>query len=124
MSATDQSAVITGIGVMAPSGIGTEEHWSSTLRGEVKVAPVTRFDTSAYTATLAGEVDRFRPEEHLDPRLIVQTDRWSWLAVTAAGLALDDAGYRPSDHDPYDTAAILASGSGGNEFGQREIGRL
>ncbi|AEH09733.1 MULTISPECIES: beta-ketoacyl synthase N-terminal-like domain-containing protein [Protofrankia] len=134
MNAPGQSAVITGIGVVAPSGIGAEAHWSSTLRGEVKVAPVTRFATptpavtpagaAAPAAVLAGEVDGFQPEDHLDPRLIVQTDRWTWLALTAAGLALDDADYRPSDHDPYDTAAILASGSGGNEFGQREIGRL
>jgi minimal PKS chain-length factor (CLF/KS beta) len=39
-------------------------------------------------------------------------------------MALTDAGYRPGDFDPYDTSVFLASGSGGNEFGQQEIEAL
>jgi len=54
----------------------------------------------------------------------VQTDRWSWFSLAAAQLALRDGDYDPGAHDPYDTGVILASGSGGNEFGQREIAGL
>src|SRR3569832_235411 len=39
-------------------------------------------------------------------------------------MALDDAGYVPAEHDPHATSVILGSGSGGNEFGQREIQAL
>ncbi|WP_117209812.1 beta-ketoacyl synthase N-terminal-like domain-containing protein [Allorhizocola rhizosphaerae] len=116
--------VVTGIGVVAPSGIGAEEHWRSTLAGELKVRPINRFDTSGYATTLAGQVEGFTVEEHVDARLAVQTDRWTWMSLAAAQLALDDAKYDPAAHDPYQTSVVLASGSGGNEFGQREIQAL
>jgi minimal PKS chain-length factor (CLF/KS beta) len=117
-------AMITGLGVVAPSGIGADDHWTSTLRGELHVRPVGSFDATRYATTLAGQVPDFPAKEFVDDRLLVQTDRWTWLAFAAADLAFTDAAYDPADHDPYDTSVILASGSGGNEFGQREIQAL
>jgi minimal PKS chain-length factor (CLF/KS beta) len=116
--------VITGVGVIAPTGIGVDAHWASVLGGELAVAPLEGFDLSGYPVSLGGQVRGFDPREHLDARLIVQTDRWSWMSLVATTMALRDAGYRPGDHDPYDTSVFLASGSGGNEFGQREIQTL
>jgi len=116
--------VITGLGVVAPSGIGAEEHWKSTLRGELHVRPIEAFDGSRYGTALAGQVPDFDPATFADGRLLVQTDRWTWFAFAAAELALADAAYDPGAHDPYRTSVILASGSGGNEFGQREIQAL
>ncbi|MGF7236967.1 MAG: beta-ketoacyl synthase N-terminal-like domain-containing protein [Frankia sp.] len=116
--------VITGLGIIAPSGLGAEEHWRSTLAGELRVRPITSFDSGGYVSTLAGQVEGFRPEDHLDHRLIVQSDRWTWMGVAASRLAMADAGYDPAEHDPYDTSVIFGAGSGGNEYGQREISRL
>lgn len=118
------TTVVTGIGVVAPSGIGAEEHWRSTLAGELRVQPIKTFDTTGYQTKLAGQVEGFVVDEHVDPRLIVQTDRWTWMSLAAAQLALDDAKYDPAAHDPYETSVVLAAGSGGNEFGQREIQAL
>jgi minimal PKS chain-length factor (CLF/KS beta) len=116
--------VITGIGVVAPTGIGAQPHWQATLAGQVKVRPVTRFDAAGYATRLAGEIDGFDPSEYVDERLRVQTDRWTWLALAATRMALDDASYDPAQYPPYDTSVVLGSGSGGNEFGQREIQAL
>ncbi|WP_131744859.1 beta-ketoacyl synthase N-terminal-like domain-containing protein [Frankia sp. Cppng1_Ct_nod] len=116
--------VITGVGVIAPSGIGAEEHWRSTLRGELRVGPITGFDASRYATTLAGQVDGFDPADHLSGRIVLQTDRWTWLGMAATQLAMTDAAYDPAAHDPYATSVVFASGSGGNDFGQREIQRL
>jgi minimal PKS chain-length factor (CLF/KS beta) len=113
--------VVTGLGVIAPSGVGVERYWASTLRGELRVAPITRFDASRYAATLAGQVDDFRAEDFLDNRYIVQTDRWTWMGMAASRLAMADAGYDPARHDPYATSVVFGSGSGGTEFGQREL---
>lgn len=118
------TAVVTGIGVVAPTGIGADEHWRATLAGELAVRPIDTFDTSRYTATLAGQVPGFVPEKYVPSQLAIQTDRWTWLAFAAAQLALADAEYDPAEHDPYETSVILGSGSGGNEFGQREIQAL
>lgn len=118
------TAVVTGIGIVAPTGIGAEAHWQSVLAGRSGVRRITAFDPEGYATTLAGQVDGFRADEHVDGRLLVQTDRWTHLSLAATQLALDDAAYDPADHDPYATSVALAAGSGGNEFGQREMTAL
>ncbi|HYO35127.1 MAG TPA: beta-ketoacyl synthase N-terminal-like domain-containing protein, partial [Geodermatophilus sp.] len=112
--------LVTGVGVVAPTGIGVEEHWQSLLRGELRVRPIEGFDPSRYGVTLAGQVLDFDPGRFVAPQLKVQTDRWSWMSLAAATLAAEDAGYVPPE-EAYATSVFLAAGSGGNEFSQHEI---
>lgn len=112
---------ITGIGVVAPSGIGADQHWRTLLAGELKVRRISAFDPTRYSTTIAGQVDGFEITDHVDERLVVQTDRWTWMSLAATQMTLDDARYNPADHSPYATSVALAAGSGGNEFGQREM---
>jgi len=117
------SAVVTGIGVVAPNGIGHEAYWSATLAGVSGVGPIERFDASGYRCCLGGEVDD-AAIAGVPGRLAAQTDRWTQLGLAGTELALADAGLDPSTVDDYRLAVITASSSGGNEFGQREIERL
>ncbi|MCZ2827248.1 beta-ketoacyl synthase N-terminal-like domain-containing protein [Modestobacter sp. VKM Ac-2986] len=112
--------LVTGIGVVAPTGVGVEAHWSSLLRGEPAIRPIEGFDTEQYGVTLAGQVRDFDPKEFVAPQLMVQTDRWTWTSLAAATLAAQDAGYEAPE-DAYATSVFLAAGSGGNEFSQHEI---
>jgi minimal PKS chain-length factor (CLF/KS beta) len=112
--------LITGIGVVAPTGIGAERHWATLLQGKPAIGPIQGFDPARYGVTLAGQVHDFVPEEHVPPQLMVQTDRWTWMSLAAATLATQDAGYEPPADD-YATSVFLAAGSGGNEFSQHEI---
>ncbi|WAL63434.1 beta-ketoacyl synthase N-terminal-like domain-containing protein [Amycolatopsis cynarae] len=118
------AVVVTGAGVIAPSGIGTEAYWSSTVDSELHVRPIEAFDASGYDTTIAGQVPGFRSEDYLDDRLAVQTDRWTWMALAATDFALADAGYDVGERNPYHTGVAFGSGSGGVEFGQREIQAL
>ncbi|MEE6307945.1 beta-ketoacyl synthase N-terminal-like domain-containing protein [Plantactinospora veratri] len=117
-------AVITGIGVVAPSGIGAEAHWKCVLAGQNRIGPITLFDPERYPSRLAGEVADFDALHYADSRQLVQTDRWTHLGFAAARLALADAGLPETADDPYGYAVTLASSSGGNLFGQRELQRL
>lgn len=117
-------AVVTGLGVVAPSGVGAENHWRSVLAGELHVRPIEGWDAGLYRTALAGQTTGFVAADHVDKRLLVQTDRWTWLSLAAAQLALDDACYDPAAVSPYATSVALSAGSGGNEFGQREIQSL
>lgn len=117
-------AVITGIGVVAPSGIGADAHWKSVLDGTSKLGRITRFDPSSYPVTLAGEVPEFDVEDYVTARLKVATDRWTWHGFAATQEALRDSGVDLSTVDPYQAAVALASSSGGNEFGQGELQAL
>ena len=120
----DRRVVLTGIGVVAPTGLTTADWWKATSQGRSGIRRITHFDPSKYAAQLAGEVDGFEPTEYIDQRLVVQTDRWTWMALAAAQMAFGDAKFNPADYDPYSMSVITASGSGGNEFGQKEIQNL
>ncbi|BCJ56171.1 actinorhodin polyketide beta-ketoacyl synthase [Actinoplanes sp. NBRC 14428] len=116
-------AVITGLGVVAPTGIGVADHWSATLAGKCCITPFTRYpDTSPIQ--LAGQVEGFDERAHVSNKLIVQTDRFTWFALAATTMAFTDAGLDPASMDPYAVSVVTAAASGGNEFGQREIQSL
>lgn len=118
------TAVITGIGVAAPNGAGTENFWAATLRGESGIGPIRRFDTRGYPTRLGGEIDDFDPAEHLPRRLLPQTDRMTQLALTASAWALADSGVAPGTYDPGETGVAMAGAFGGFEYGQRELENL
>jgi minimal PKS chain-length factor (CLF/KS beta) len=119
-----RNTVVTGIGVTAPNGLGTEAYWAATLAGRSGIGPVTRFDSSSYPFALAGEVSGFVAAEHVPSRLVPQTDNWTHLGLTAAEWALADAAADPAAFPEYEMAVLTASSSGGTEFGQHEIERL
>ncbi|GII78902.1 actinorhodin polyketide putative beta-ketoacyl synthase 2 [Sphaerisporangium rufum] len=116
--------LITGIGITAPNGLGTQAYWSATLDGKSGLGRITRFDADRYPVRIAGEVTEFDDTEHVPSRLAVQTDHWTHLGLTAADMALRDAGIDPAAHPEYQMAVVTASSSGGTEFGQREIEKL
>ncbi|MFJ5310107.1 ketosynthase chain-length factor [Streptomyces sp. NPDC088350] len=121
---TASAPVITGLGVAAPTGLGTDAHWSATVEGRSGIAPITRFDASGYTARLAGEVPGFEAADHIPSRLLPQTDHMTRLALYAADEALRDSGLDLAGLPPYAAGVASASSMGGFEFGQRELQNL
>lgn len=123
-AARSGQAVVTGIGVAAPNGLGTAAWWDATLHGRGGIGPVTRFDATGYPVRLAGEVPGFVDEEHVPDRLLPQTDRVTRLALAAAAEALDDAGLDIAACPPYGVGVSTANAAGGFEFGQHELQQL
>ncbi|WP_320065206.1 ketosynthase chain-length factor [Micromonospora sp. RTGN7] len=119
-----RAAVVTGIGITAPNGLGTEAYWAATLAGRSGLGTITRFDPAGYPVRVAGEVSDFTATAHVPNRLIPQTDHWTHLGLTAAAWALADADADGADYGEYEKAVVTASSSGGTEFGQHEIERL
>ncbi|MFL6122446.1 ketosynthase chain-length factor [Actinophytocola sp.] len=117
-------AVVTGLGVVAPNGLGTTEYWTATRAGRGGIGRITRFDPSGYPARLAGEVPGFVAREHLPSRLLPQTDRMTRLALVAADWALLDACVTPAEVPAFDMGVVTAASSGGFEFGQGELAKL
>ncbi|GHH88040.1 ketosynthase chain-length factor [Streptomyces capitiformicae] len=118
------SVVVTGLGVAAPNGLGTEDFWAATLTGKNGIGRITRFDPSSYPAKLAGEVPGFVAEDLLPSRLLPQTDRMTRIALVATDWALADAGVNPEELAEFDMGVVTASSSGGFEFGQGELEKL
>ncbi|WP_311132064.1 beta-ketoacyl synthase N-terminal-like domain-containing protein [Nonomuraea gerenzanensis] len=113
---------ITGIGVLAPTGLGAAEHWENSLAGRSGLRPLP--DSAALPMKVGGRLTGFDEDELIEPRLRVQTDRWSWMALAATEFALADAALDPTGEFPFHLSVVTASSSGGNAFGQREIEAL
>ncbi|MFF3315351.1 ketosynthase chain-length factor [Streptomyces sp. NPDC003035] len=116
--------VVTGMGVLAPTGLGHAEHWTNTLRGASAIGPVTRFDAERYPSRLAGEVAGFVPEDHLPSRLLPQTDDMTRMALVASDWALADAEVDPARLPEFGAGVVTAASAGGFEFGHRELQKL
>lgn len=116
--------VITGLGVVAPSGLTAGAYWDAALAGTSVIGPVSRFPAESYPARLAGEIHGFDPAHHLPSRLLPQTDRMTQLALHAAEQAFADAGVDPAAEPEFAMGVTTASSSGGFEFGQRELAKL
>ncbi|MBV1935721.1 ketosynthase chain-length factor [Streptomyces sp. BV286] len=117
-------SVVTGLGVVAPTGLGAARHWESVLAGKSGLGRITRFDPTGYPVRVAGEVPGFRAGEQVPGRLVPQTDRFTHFALAAAADALADAAADPATMPEYEMAVVTASSSGGTEFGQHEMERL
>jgi 3-oxoacyl-[acyl-carrier-protein] synthase II len=85
-------AVVTGLGVVAPNGIGKETFWQSLIAGKAGIGPISLFDASPYPCRIAAEVSDFRPQAYMLPARVKHRGRFSQLAVAAAKLAVADAG--------------------------------
>lgn len=115
--------VVTGLGIVAPNGIGVEEYWSATLAGRGAIGELTRFDTSPYRAKLAA-VTEIDAAAQLPGRLLPQTDLMTRLALVASQAALDDAGIDPKTMPQYAVGVFTGSSAGGFDFVQRELEAL
>ncbi|MGW1163163.1 ketosynthase chain-length factor [Streptomyces sp. NPDC002513] len=119
-------AGVTGIGVVAPNGTSTDTFWKATQAGLSVLDRVTREGCEHLPLRVAGEVRVFEPAATIEERFLVQTDRFTHFAMVAADLALEDARFGQADLSgtPFVAGVVTAAGSGGGEFGQRELQRL
>jgi len=116
--------VVTGLGVAAPTGVGAGSYWQATLDGQRAIGRISRFDAARYPVRLAGEVRGADPADRISPRVLVQTDRWTHLALLAAGEAAAAAALDALGTGSFDIGVTTAAGAGGCAFGQREIEAL
>jgi 3-oxoacyl-[acyl-carrier-protein] synthase II len=84
-------AVVTGLGVVSPVGIGADASWQALISGQSGIADITLFDTTDYEIHVAGEVKGFDAAQYMDGKDVRRHDRNTHFAVAATGEALRDA---------------------------------
>ena len=105
--------VITGMGAMTPLGESIGEYWGGLVNGRSGIGPITLVDASDYPCKIAGEVSGFDPAKYINPKEARRMARFSQLAVSAAGLAIEDAGLDLSKEDAERLGVVTGSGVGG-----------
>ncbi|WP_097985611.1 beta-ketoacyl-[acyl-carrier-protein] synthase family protein [Streptomyces sp. f150] len=117
-------AVITGIGVVAPSGIGREPFWQLLTSGRTATRTITQFDASEHRCRVAAECDFDPLALGLTRQQARRTDRVSQLAMVAAGEALADSGLELDGELAERTGVAIGSAVGGTTTMEREYAVL
>ena len=119
-----ERVVITGMGAITPVGNDVETFWASLKAGKCGVGPITKFDVSDFKVKLAAEVKDFDVTQYVDKREARRMDLNCHFALAAAQQAVDQAGLKEGNFDPYRTGVIYGSGVGGLHIAEQEIPKL
>ncbi|RKE23206.1 beta-ketoacyl synthase [Streptomyces sp. TLI_171] len=104
---------VTGIGVVAPGGIGVPRFWELLTAGRTATRGITLFDPEGFRSRIAAECD-FDPAAHgLTPDQVARNDRYVQFALVAAAEAVADAGLDPEREDPWRIGVSLGTAVGG-----------
>jgi 3-oxoacyl-[acyl-carrier-protein] synthase II len=104
---------VTGLGVVAPNGIGKDEFWRACINGRSGIGPIRNFDASGHPVKIAGEVPDFDvtpflPSEHRKSLKIM--GRAMRFGVAAAGMAVQDSGLQLAAENPERIGVVMGTG--------------
>ncbi len=105
--------VVTGLGVVCPTGVTVSDAWAGILAGKSGIGPITRFDCSAYASRIAGEVKGFDVSAYLAPKEARRFDTFIHYGVAAAKQAVVDSGFDIAAEDGERIGCVIGSGIGG-----------
>ena len=121
----ERRVVVTGIGVIAPNGLGREAFWQASLQGISGIKAIQRFATSDLPIQVAGEVSNFQAEKNAiapqERKFVQRTDRVTHFANVAAEEARQDARLDLAREDVQRVGVVIANTLGGIEFVVEQI---
>jgi 3-oxoacyl-[acyl-carrier-protein] synthase II len=104
--------------------VGTDETWKGLLAGRSGVAPITRFDTTGFSTTIAAEVKNFDPLQFVEKKELKKMGRFIQFALAAAQFAMEMSGLRITPELAPRTGVFIGSGIGGFDVIEREHSAL
>ncbi|HUG27526.1 MAG TPA: beta-ketoacyl-ACP synthase II [Gemmatimonadales bacterium] len=108
-----QRVVVTGVGMVTPVGLTTEETWSALLAGTSGAGPITKFDASRQQVRFACEVTGFDPQQYIDRKEARRYDLFAQYAIAAAHQAVTQAGLASAVPNADRIGVVIGSGIGG-----------
>ncbi|MFB6674904.1 beta-ketoacyl-[acyl-carrier-protein] synthase family protein [Streptomyces sp. NPDC056390] len=111
---------VTGVGVVAPGGIGARAFWDLLANGRTATRGITLFDPVGLRSRIAAECDLDPIAHGLDPELVEHADRYIQFAVIAADEAVKDSGLDTGVEDPWRIGVSLGSAIGGTTRLERD----
>jgi 3-oxoacyl-[acyl-carrier-protein] synthase II len=105
--------VVTGLGAISPIGLDTNSTWQAALAGQSGIDRITRFDASAFTTQIAGEVKGFNVEDYMSAKEARHFDTFIHFGIAAGIQALKDSGLEITDSNRERVGVMIGSGIGG-----------
>ncbi len=110
--------VITGIGVIAPNGIGISDFWDSLIHGKSAIKMISYFDASSYPCQIAAEVPNFDPRNYMDMKTAKRLARFAQFAFASSQMAVEDSQIDFNKEDPYRIGVYVGTAMGGEDFNE------
>ena len=105
--------VITGLGIISPVGNTVEQAWSNILAGKSGISRITRFDSSALSCQIAGEVKGFDVTEYISAKEARRMDIFIHYGLAAGVQAIKDSGIVVTPENAERIGVNIGSGIGG-----------
>ena len=105
--------VITGLGIISPVGNTVEQAWSNILAGKSGISRITRFDPSAFSSQIAGEVKGFDVTEYISAKEARRMDIFIHYGLAAGVQAIKDSGIVVTPENAERIGVNIGSGIGG-----------
>lgn len=112
--------VVTGIGIVSPVGLTTEETWKNLLSGVSGVDFLTLFNPDQFgMETRIGaevknfDIQQFYPDKRKAGAFMKEMDRVTLLAMAAAKLAFDDSKLQVNEENAHRVSTFIGTGVGG-----------
>jgi 3-oxoacyl-[acyl-carrier-protein] synthase II len=112
--------VVTGVGLLSPLGIGTEETWQNIRQGRNGISRIEQFDATEFACRIAGEVKNFEPNRYIERKEIKKMGRFIQFGIAATEFAMVQSGLRIDAHNAERVGVYIGSGIGGFEVIERE----
>ena len=105
--------VITGLGVVSPVGVGTQNAWANLIKGQSGITRITKFDPTAFASQIAGEVKDFNVEDYLPAKDARRMDTFIQYGLVAGIEAFKDSGIEVTEQNAERIGVSIGSGIGG-----------
>jgi 3-oxoacyl-[acyl-carrier-protein] synthase II len=105
--------VVTGLGLISPVGNDVATGWAHLVAGQGGIGPITKFDASAFTSRIAGEVRGFQVSDWMPAKEARHFDTFIHYGIAASAQAVRDAGISADTVNPERVGVIVGSGIGG-----------
>ena len=112
--------VVTGVGLVSPVGIGTEDTWQAVKSGKSGIGQITAFDATEFACRIAGEVKGFDPYKYIEKKEVKKMGRFIQFAIAAADCALSSSSLKVDAENDERVGVYIGSGIGGFEVIERE----
>jgi 3-oxoacyl-[acyl-carrier-protein] synthase II len=112
--------VVTGVGLVSPVGIGTEDTWQAVRSGKSGIGPITAFDASEFACRIAGEVKGFDPFKYVEKKEVKKMGRFIQFGIAASDFAMACSGLKVDAENEERVGVYIGSGIGGFEVIERE----
>ncbi len=111
---------VTGLGAVTPIGIGIDNFTEGLRQGKSGIGPITFFDASQHSVQIAGQINDFDVEQFMNKKDSRRHDRYSQFAMSAASMAVQQAGLKEKNFDPFRVGVTVSTGIGGIHTFEKE----